>query len=326
MKIFISWSGERSEALAKALRDWMQLVLHFAQPWLSQSDIKAGDRWNVEIAKELENCNFGVICITKENLAAPWILFEAGALAKSMQDGRVIPVLLDLELKDLSGSGPLAQFQAKKCDQIGIKELMLDLNKKAAAPVPDANFEKLFTMAWGEFEKQIAAIPKGTAVAKPARPQGEILEELVSSVRNMEMRARESGDDFPRSRRRKGRFHPEELHFLLRNSEFRGNDPLRLVIIFSFLKDEFPWLFELAMEAYRAALNGSKQKARAARKALLEAFHLVRRGPFREFMFEDKYAHMLMREVEIFLDHEFDMPEEIEQGGQEDEPIAKTSK
>ena len=59
MKIFISWSGERSEALAKALRDWMQLVLHFAQPWLSQSDIKAGDRWNVEIAKELENCNFG---------------------------------------------------------------------------------------------------------------------------------------------------------------------------------------------------------------------------------------------------------------------------
>ena len=108
----------------------MPLVLHYIQPWLSQSDIKAGERWNVEIAKELENCNFGIICITKENLNAPWILFESGALAKSMQDGRVIPLLLDLELKDLSG--PLAQFQAKKCDQVGIKELMIDLNKKAS--------------------------------------------------------------------------------------------------------------------------------------------------------------------------------------------------
>jgi hypothetical protein len=121
MKIFISWSGERSEALAKALREWFPLVLHFVEPWLSQSDIKVGDRWSIEIAKELENCNFGVICITKENVAAPWILFEAGALAKSMQDGRVIPLLLDLDLKELSG--PLAQFQAKKADVAGIKDL-----------------------------------------------------------------------------------------------------------------------------------------------------------------------------------------------------------
>ena len=97
MKIFISWSGERSEAIAKALREWFPLVLHFLQPWLSGSDIEAGERWSIEIAKELENCKFGVICITRENLGSPWILFEAGALAKSMQDGRVIPLLLDLD-------------------------------------------------------------------------------------------------------------------------------------------------------------------------------------------------------------------------------------
>lgn len=89
MKIFISWSGDRSELLAKALRDWFPLVLHYVDPWLSQSDIQAGERWGIEVAKELETCNFGVICVTKENLNSPWILFEAGALAKSMQDGRL---------------------------------------------------------------------------------------------------------------------------------------------------------------------------------------------------------------------------------------------
>src|ERR1035438_6645502 len=133
MKIFISWSGDRSEALAVALKEWLPLVLHYADPWLSQSDIVAGDRWSVEIAKGLEVCNFGIICITRENRDAPWILFEAGALAKSMQDGKVIPLLLDLDKKEISG--PLAQFQAKKVEQDEIKDLILGLNRSATNPV-----------------------------------------------------------------------------------------------------------------------------------------------------------------------------------------------
>ncbi len=99
MKIFISWSGERSEALAKALREWFPLVLHYANPWLSQSDILAGERGGVEIAKELDNSQCGVICLTRENLTSSWVLFEAGALSKSMEHGRVIPLLLDLDVK-----------------------------------------------------------------------------------------------------------------------------------------------------------------------------------------------------------------------------------
>ena len=157
MKIFISWSGARSEALAGALREWFPLVLHYVEPWLSKSDIQAGERWSVEIAKELEACNFGIICVTKENVAAPWILFEAGALAKSMQDGRVIPLLLDLDVKDISG--PLAQFQTKKADNGGIKDLALSLNKASTTPVPEAQLEKLLVALWGDLEKQISGIP-----------------------------------------------------------------------------------------------------------------------------------------------------------------------
>ncbi len=82
MKIFVSWSGDRSQALAQALRDWLPMVLHYAEPRLSQLDIAAGDRWANEVANELEASKFGIICITRENIIAPWILFEAGALAK----------------------------------------------------------------------------------------------------------------------------------------------------------------------------------------------------------------------------------------------------
>jgi len=201
MKIFISWSGERSEALAKALREWFPLVLHFVEPWLSKSDIQAGERWSIEVAKELENCNFGVICITRENMSSPWILFEAGALAKSMQDGRVIPLLLDLDFKEISG--PLAQFQAKKADNTSIKELVVSLNKAASTPVPDAQLDKLYTALWADLENQITSIPKSGTVTKHSRPQGEILEELVSSVRSVETRVRDVMDDDPIFRRRR---------------------------------------------------------------------------------------------------------------------------
>ncbi|MFO0154193.1 MAG: toll/interleukin-1 receptor domain-containing protein, partial [Alphaproteobacteria bacterium] len=155
MKLFISWSGERSEALAKALREWLPLVLHFVDPWLSQSDIQPGERWSVQIAKELEHSKFGIICVTRENLNTPWILFEAGALAKSMEDGRVIPLLLDLDFKEISG--PLAQFQAKKIDEIGIKELVTSFNKAFANPGADGQIDKLFSALWSDLQKQIGA-------------------------------------------------------------------------------------------------------------------------------------------------------------------------
>src|SRR5438309_2275444 len=61
MKVFISWSGERSHALAMALRDWLPLVLHYVEPWLSEADVAAGDRLAQAVAKELESSNFGII-------------------------------------------------------------------------------------------------------------------------------------------------------------------------------------------------------------------------------------------------------------------------
>ena len=53
MKLFISWSGKRSQALAQAIRDWLPLILHYVQPWLSEADIPAGERWAEVVASRL---------------------------------------------------------------------------------------------------------------------------------------------------------------------------------------------------------------------------------------------------------------------------------
>jgi hypothetical protein len=86
VKIFLSWSGLRSNALAKALREWLKSVIVTIDPWMSEEDIEKGQRWSTEIAKRLSNCKFGIICVTRENVGKPWLNFEAGAISKTVRE------------------------------------------------------------------------------------------------------------------------------------------------------------------------------------------------------------------------------------------------
>lgn len=302
MKVFISWSGPRSETIAKALREWLPLVLNYVEPWVSQSDIEAGERWGIEVAKELEASNFGVICVTQENLSSPWLLFEAGALAKSMEEGRVIPLLLDLDFKDISG--PLAQFQAKKAEQAGIKEIVFSLNKVATAPIPDQRLEKLFAALWGELDTNISSIPKGKTTSRSSRPQGEILEELVSSVRGVEMRLRDTIDEDPNWRRsRRTRIHPMMLMDISRHFGEGPGDPISILVLASQFRDGAPWVYEIALEAYRAMMAGRGVGALHAYQKLVRGIEVLRSSPIGEELGIDrKLLHVALewfREFEI---------------------------
>lgn len=313
MKVFISWSGERSHTLANALHDWMPLVLHYVEPWLSQADIEAGQRWADQVAKELEACNFGILCITRENVSSPWVLFEAGALAKSMQGSRVIPLLLGLEFRDITG--PLAQFQAKKIDRTGLFEVIQSLNQSSQHPVPEARVNQLFDALWPELEKKVAAIPNLATPAKHARPQPEILEELVASVRTLDGKFREITEDGPRALRYRGRrFHPMMVHEITRSLGSKRGDPVGLLIVASLFREEMPWMYELGMEAYRLSKDGSSDEATAARRRFLRAADLMKRGPFgpEEFGFDTKMLHMLVRDLDHLLD--FEPEPEVESG------------
>src|SRR5262245_36974805 len=108
MKIFLSWAGERSKMAASALSTWIPDVVQNVETWVSNHDIAAGSRWVIELGEKLETINFGILCLTPENLSREWILFEAGCLAKFARDSRVVPYFLGLNHSDVRF--PLAQF------------------------------------------------------------------------------------------------------------------------------------------------------------------------------------------------------------------------
>lgn len=190
MKVFLSWSGERSRQLAMALRDWFPMVLQHVHVWMSERDIPAGERWATEIGRELEASSYGIICLTRENLHAPWVLFEAGALARSLSESAVCPLLLGADFADLTGS-PLTQFQAKKVTREGIREILHSVNSRSEQALHEAVLTRIFEALWPKLYEALETIPPAIAPPSgtPARPrESEVLEELVATVRRVEWR------------------------------------------------------------------------------------------------------------------------------------------
>lgn len=154
--VFISWSGAISRAVAEALRDWIEVVLPAVKPWMSEADIRPGNRWHDELSKQLETTNIGIICLTSDNVGSPWLLFEAGAIAKSAKS-LVCTYLLGLEPKDLSG--PLAQFQAASAERISTQKLVMSINDTLGERALATNeVERMFEKWWPELEEKLIAL------------------------------------------------------------------------------------------------------------------------------------------------------------------------
>lgn len=182
MKVFISWSGSRSKYIAEALRNWIPKVLQAVKPWMSDEDISTGTRWAAEVSSELEQTKVGIICLTPENQHNPWVMFEAGALSKTISHAYVCPYLIDLVPSQISG--PMAQFQAANANEEGTERILQTLNKALGdLQVPPAEFSEIFDVWWPRLEHQLSSIPKVPAEKVIPRSTDEILEEIVHNTR-----------------------------------------------------------------------------------------------------------------------------------------------
>jgi hypothetical protein len=76
----------------------------------------------------------------------------------------------------------------KKADKQGTLELVLSISK-CIAKSDDQRVHELFELAWSKLDAKIQAIqPLDAQDAPKPRPQSEILEELVTAIRDLEQR------------------------------------------------------------------------------------------------------------------------------------------
>lgn len=182
-RVFISWSGTTSKRVAKLFHDWLPNVIQQVEPYFS-SEIDKGARWFSDISDELAESRFGIICLTRENKDAPWILFEAGALANKLEQSRVSPFLIDLPPSALEG--PLSKFQTTEPGKEEVKRLVTTINDHLeTGALRENRLDQVFEKWWPDFESELEDIK---SAAEPVTEQEErdtedMIQEILENTR-----------------------------------------------------------------------------------------------------------------------------------------------
>jgi hypothetical protein len=186
--VFISWSGARSKHIATALTAWLPTVLQQAKPWLSRN-IEKGTRPLEEITCALETIEVGISCLTPENLSAPWILFEGGALSKRLGDQSRLCTYLLAGLEPKEVVLPLGMFQHTRALKDETKEMLVSLNKVIGdEPVADSVLDTTFEKMWPDLEESIEKMPAADSHVPDKRTEKDMIAEILAWTRQMGLR------------------------------------------------------------------------------------------------------------------------------------------
>lgn len=184
MKVFISWSGEPSREVAKSLRTGIKSVFDKIVPFVSDVDIEAGSRGLQVIEDALQGSGFGIIVVTPDNMEAPWLNFEAGALSKALGDAenRVVPLLIGFTtISQLTG--PLSQFQARIASTSTIRGLLHDLAEQVGV---EREIVDIRMDSWvSSFMEVVEASATAGSDTPPRRSSEDVLDELLDLVRSL---------------------------------------------------------------------------------------------------------------------------------------------
>lgn len=187
MKVFISWSGLKSQEVAKVLKQWIPCVIQSVEPYFSSADIDKGARWSTDIAKELQNASFGILCVTKDNLSSAWLNFEAGALSKSIEQSKVCPFLVDLKPSDIQNS-PILQFQMASSTRDDVFKLFKSINSNLGdSKLHEDVLSTTFDTFWPKIEDALksvsSVVESAPSVKKSEKDTQAPIEEILELVR-----------------------------------------------------------------------------------------------------------------------------------------------
>jgi len=182
VKLFISWSGERSGKLAEVFKQFLPKIIDGLESndiFLSLTDLKSGDIWFSEIQKKLQASDTVLVLLSKENLDSKWLLFESGAISsKPLNKVHIYPID-DIEI---SSTSPFYNYQKiKMADEENTLKLINSLNSKDNDKAILINFNKY----WVNIEAILEEISVGRNIDDTIQIKlKEVENEVVTLVNN----------------------------------------------------------------------------------------------------------------------------------------------
>lgn len=278
--------------------------------------IEYGQEWYRAIMQKLDDATDVVALLTARSLNRPWILYEAGvAKGKLSANDRVFGIALGVTL-DEAATGPFAQFQNSPDEEDAITTLVLQLIRRHPQAAPREEAVRRQVQAFRDAVAALLKDRKKETAQTPSRSDetsaAKLFEEVKVLVRDLPDRvAGQLGSD-PQMRRmkRRRRIHPMMFEELLHHPMWRETSRtsgLPILIAFSMLRDDFPWLYEVGAHMYRAIEEGNPRTIERARKTLVDTIEMTAHGPFMHEIMgpEDEesmmFLHHFARDIERFI-------------------------
>lgn len=186
MKVFISWSGERSKYIAKVFFEWLPEVIQAIEPWMS-TEMDKGVSWDKELSEALASHSIGLFCLTRDNLQSPYLHYEAGAIS-NLKGSSNISFLFDIKHSEVKTA--LNRFQNVLFERNDVFKILTTINKKLEEAgetfLTQEKLKKSFEKYWSDLESALTSTPElQIKEEKPIRPTEDILEEVLNTVRDI---------------------------------------------------------------------------------------------------------------------------------------------
>ena len=315
--VFIS-HDTRDAALAEAFSKLLSSVSCGVLKSFRSSDhrttqgIEYGVEWYPAIRTKLAEAGDVVALLSPRSLERPWILFECGIARgkldeRGRQETKIKGLALGLPLSKIVG--PFAQFQNCPFEVPAITKLVMELVAQIPNAEPDREAIEMQTNQFFQKAKELVAgiddegagqdtpTVDDTSVAKLFEEVKVMFQDLPSRVED-----RISSAVGPFGRRRGQRFHPRMFEDMMHMDVGDTDDPIGILMVASMMRDEVPWFYEIAREAYEAIKSGDAEAAERQIKRLRRLSKMLMNGPFMEEM-GNKDTHIFMMEFPRMFEH-----------------------
>ncbi|MGZ9930636.1 hypothetical protein ACXNSR_12140 [Streptomyces sp. NC-S4] len=267
--------------------------------------LEYGSDWYPEIVKRITAASDVVCLLTNRSINRPWILYEAG-LAKGKLNAPVHCLALGVPLNKAS-AGPFAQFQNCGDDVDSLTKLTIQLVKRLPSAAPERDMVSAQVEVFGRRVREILSSVDDGAVQEGEledSSNARIFEEIKLMFQELPLRMEQSVMQVG--------LHPLHTEFLDISvlgeivelvAGDRHRPGVAYLILASPFREVMPWLYEIAVEIYRAEVRGDFEAAAKGRADFMSALRVSSRLPvvgfsdFREF--SSRLAQIISRFDEI---------------------------
>lgn len=278
--IFISHDSrdyEFAEAFSKLLRGVSAGMLKSfrSSDKKGNEGIEFGTEWYRHLMENLSVASDVVCLFTVRSLDRPWILYEAG-VAKGKHDRPVHGLALGVPLSSVA-KGPFYQFQNLDDSEDSLVKLVLQLCRRVPGLEPDHDVVKTQVQLFKETVDRLKKLPPNMQKKEEevTVPTAKVLEELKLILRELPIRIAER---VPASQAwfKLDKFQSRAKWALLSELE-KEQDPGAILVVAGLLREDYGWLYDVFVEAYRAVLSGDIKLMKLHDASLRRVFFLITR-------------------------------------------------